>query len=544
MAVIKINRSSSRLQAPTTPSLDAARLDVNTALVYGNAISSLGTAVEKAAQATKLQQDKNDFRKLELAANVQIEKAKAKYQYSANVTDANLFLDDINLKNFKPLLEGQNKEVISLFNNYLQKTTGKAFASVYGSMLKQHGLESETTLLDTIISLDKQEASDNPLERKEARDKKILMLNDPSNLAALGPLKVQQLAKDSDLRTKKFQLKFQTKNDPVSVLKIGKEVLTKDLGSPIAAQLVIDSANTAIVSDYFKGVKEDEKLDKADKLQKVSNFAYMLNQLKTDNQSVSLDNVNDLFKVGQINSAQRTSLYRAISGEIDIESDGNTLALISGALQLADSVGEIDELKSMIFLDHEIVDNLAVGDLEKFINVFEKYDQDAEGYKLYKFNRGNLETDLGVVKRSIVQIGPVNKKDEKLIDDTLRYYDNLVIQGIEPNDAYIKTVDEKLTDQIPTIQRAFAVSSVSFPTADLTPEKDGKKGEKYFDNRRSELIKKYKKGEVDMETFIRDVDLLDSSEDLFKVRLDYFGDAAAALSDKNTKKKAKVKLKK
>jgi len=543
MALIKINRSQARITTPQTPQLQAAGIDPSSAIGFGNALASFGNAVNKTAEKTKTQQDKNDFRKLELAAGVQIEKAKVKYQFSSNVKDANLFLKDIDIKNFKTLLEGQNKEVVSLFNNYLAKETGNAFSSVYGTILKQHGLESETTLLDTIISLDKKSASDNPQDRNEADGEKTLLFSDANNLAALGPLKLQQLAKDSDLRTKKFQLKFQTKNDPVSVLKIGKEALTKQLGSATAAQLVIDDANNAIVSKYFQGVKAEDQLDKADKLQKVSNFAYMLNQLKTDSQSVTLDNVNDLFKIGQINSAQRTSLYRAISGEIDVESDGNTLALINGALQLADTVEEIDALKSMIFLDNEVVDNLAVGDLEDFITIFEKYDQDAEGYKLFKHNRGLLETDLGVVKRGIIQVGPINKKDERLIDETLRYYDNLVMQGIEPNDAYIKAVDEKLTDQIPTIQRAFAVSSVSFPTADLTPEKDGKKGEKYFDNRRNELIEKYKNGDVDMETFIKDVDLLDSSEDLFKVRLDYFGDAATALSDKNTKKKTTTKLK-
>jgi len=143
----------------------------------------------------------------------------------------------------------------------------------------------------------------------------------------------------------------------------------------------------------------------------------------------------------------------------------------------------------------------------------------------------------------LVQLKPPSKKDQKLIDDTLRYYDNLVIRGIEPNDAYIKAIEEKLTDQMPTIQRAFNVSSVSFPTADLTPEKDGKKGEKYFDNLRSVVMKKYTEGDIDMETFTRDVDLLDSSEDLFKVRLDYFGDAATALSTEN-KKKTTTTLKK
>ena len=109
MAVIKINRSSSRLQAPVTPSLDAAKIDINTALVFGNALASFGKAVEKGVQATKVQQDKNDFRKLELAAGIQIEQAKSKYRFSSNVEDANLFLDDINIKNFKTLLQGQKQ---------------------------------------------------------------------------------------------------------------------------------------------------------------------------------------------------------------------------------------------------------------------------------------------------------------------------------------------------------------------------------------------------------------------------------------------------
>jgi hypothetical protein len=43
MAIIKINRSTSRLQAPTTPNLVAARLDTNLALQMG---ASLNYAVD------------------------------------------------------------------------------------------------------------------------------------------------------------------------------------------------------------------------------------------------------------------------------------------------------------------------------------------------------------------------------------------------------------------------------------------------------------------------------------------------------------------
>ena len=67
MAIIKINRSTSRLQAPVTPNLEAARLDTSLGLQIGAAITAATTLVEKAKAKTKKQEDKNTFRKLRVA---------------------------------------------------------------------------------------------------------------------------------------------------------------------------------------------------------------------------------------------------------------------------------------------------------------------------------------------------------------------------------------------------------------------------------------------------------------------------------------------
>ena len=66
MAIIKINRSTSRLQAPTTPNLEAARLDTNLALQMGASLNYAVDLVEKVKAKTKKQEDRNTFRKLRL----------------------------------------------------------------------------------------------------------------------------------------------------------------------------------------------------------------------------------------------------------------------------------------------------------------------------------------------------------------------------------------------------------------------------------------------------------------------------------------------
>ncbi len=85
MAIIKINRSTSRLQEPTTPNLEAARLDQSLALEIGNSLSFATDLVEKSKTKNKKQEDKNTFRKIKLELDRDIITKKTAYDSSTNI---------------------------------------------------------------------------------------------------------------------------------------------------------------------------------------------------------------------------------------------------------------------------------------------------------------------------------------------------------------------------------------------------------------------------------------------------------------------------
>ena len=65
MAVIKINRSQGRIVATPTPKVGALSLDMNLAIMQGQAISKLGKVVEDANKKRRKEQEELDFRQME-----------------------------------------------------------------------------------------------------------------------------------------------------------------------------------------------------------------------------------------------------------------------------------------------------------------------------------------------------------------------------------------------------------------------------------------------------------------------------------------------
>ena len=107
MAVIKINRSQSKITNVPTPNISALRLDSNLALAQGNAIASIGKVIEDTAAKTKKQEDK---------INVRLEKAgkslNEKLQNFINRAkdDANKQLRTLLVEKVK---DGMNKKIKS-----------------------------------------------------------------------------------------------------------------------------------------------------------------------------------------------------------------------------------------------------------------------------------------------------------------------------------------------------------------------------------------------------------------------------------------------
>jgi len=536
MAVIKINRSTSRLQAPVTPSLEVARLDTNLAFQMGAALDGAIEHVQRVKAKTKKQDDKNTFRKLRLDLDRDILAKKEVYQNSTDIDDVDNFLKDVNPDQYKELLKSQNPEVQSLINTYLYQEASNEFKNLHTKILSNFLIETVEGDKQDLMALDMEEASNDPIKRQQAKDKKTIWFSNPENIKRYNSKVFSELQSKSQLRTKKFQLAFRTENDPISILDIGKENLQNNEGlSAVEADLVIKNAENAFLAKINFEQLELEKFEKADTEGKISNYVYMVKKFKNDDDIPSLDNINDIYKLGQINSAQRNSLYRMYNGEVEV-TDYNILDFVNGAVASSVSVDEIDTLRETIILNPEVISRLNVKDAEKFISIFEKYDQDQPGWTAYTSIKKKLQADLGksVIGNAIWSNQKVNTGDERKFVDAVDMFDQLVLKGVKPEDAYTQTATAYLDkSQLPNIYEVSPIQTISIPAPS---EEDFKNPAKYFEDRRTSIADVYKKGKgsISIEQFARDMDSLDVMEDTFLMRQEKFGTVKEGFSSTNT----------
>jgi hypothetical protein len=246
-----------------------------------------------------------------------------------------------------------------------------------------------------------------------------------------------------------------------------------------------------------------------------------------NNQTFTVDDINDMFKSDQINSAQRNALYRVKLGEIE-PSDENILTLINGAMHSAE-IEDLDAIESAVLTSPELADKLGIKDLEKFISIFDKYKSDRPGFINYKKNRKLLADDLRKVEegqKAMFQIGPnlsiqqTQKRTEIL---GLDYYDNLIKNGYSAEDAYVEVAEKYLdTNNLPDIYNIALTKSIKLDPPTNDELKAGKlTGEIYFKKYRDEAAKVFDQTK-DLKTYTEDMDALDVIEDMFYVRKQQF----------------------
>ena len=528
MARIKIQRSQRQIAPYKTPPLGAASLPaLQIGAMVEQGFNALTKPIANAAKLTKKEEDKNNFRKLKLGSHKQVSEALGKYSLTTDINELNNLFDDLNPKKFEKLLEGQNKEVKDLFTNYLYSTVDKNYDGLYSKIIGNHADQAYANDLDFLMEQERDEASDDPKTRTVASLNRQGWINDPANKRRYSPEKWKKTIEDSELRKLTFQLALKTKNDPFSVLELGED-LEKIIGTD-AAKLIRKNAESAVISEYIEKRNFDEIKEKASVIQKVNNFAYVLNTLQNeDEKQFTIDEINDLFKSDQINSAQRNALYRAKLGDT-VLSDVNILNLINGAMHSAEGVEDIDAIERTVLTSTELADKFEIKDLERFIKVFEKYKKDRPGFINYRETRKLLAADLGkveITKQQFFSIGPkpeTAKKDEKAAILGLGYYDDLIRDGYTPEDAYAE-VSRKYLDNfnLPDIYNIAVTRSIKLDPPSKEELKAGKEtAQTYFKKYRDEAAKVFEQTN-DMATYVSDMSALDTIEDMFYIRKQRF----------------------
>jgi len=526
MAIIKIKRSERQVAPYQAPPLGGASLPIlQIGAMVEQGINALTKPIVDAAKLTKKQEDKNNLRKLKLETYPKVSEALGKYNETTDINELSNLLEDLDHKKFTEILKGENKEVKNGFINYLFNTVDNNYDKLYSKIISNHTEQSYSNDLDDIMQWDKFEASDNIKDRLYASGQKNIFFNDPENEKRYSDKKWKQLKEDSKQRTLTFQLALRTKNDPFSVYELGKD-LDNIVGKAEAKVIRINAAN-AIVSKYTEERNFDEIKEKADTKQKLSNFAYVLNNLSTGNKDFTVDDINDLFKSNQINSAQRNALYRVKLGEI-ITSDENVLHLINGAIHSAEGIEDLDAIESAVLTSFELADKLEIKDLEKYIQIFEKYKKDRPGFIKYQEARKLLAADLGrveITQKSFLSTTPKSqqKADEKIAIKGLGYFDELIRDGFTAEDAYAE-VSKKYLDNInlPDIYNIAVTKSVRLDPPSSDEIENGKvTAESYFKKYRGLAAQSFNQTK-DLKTYTEDMSALDTIEDMFYIRKQQF----------------------
>ena len=525
MAVIKINRSTARIADVPVPNLSALRLDSSLALNYGAAIASVGKVVEDARAKTQKTQDMNDVRVLVMEANKSIMLASDNYKNSSNITDVDSFYNEVHLDKFKPLLKDYNTNVQSLFATELYKSTNNVGMKLFASILKTHGEVTQDNIKKDLFQLNILESNNNPLDRKKAQDQKALIFNNPETLNIFGKIELDKLQQDSILETKMMQYSNRIKNKPMDILKLGEKNIASDVANETLAKSIIQNAENTLIS---KAIQEDtiNKLQiKADTEQKLNNFAYVIGKMNRGDTTISLDDINDLYKKSQLNSSQRDALYELFANP-DKLSDQNIVDMIEGSMLIAETVEEIDELREQILSSPEYVASLGLTKFSEYNAIFEKYQKNLPAFTEFTNNMKLLEADLGKVTGggmvSMAQLlgvssgSPAIKANEKLRTNATGHYKTLVLDGMSPADAYLETTKRFLRgNNIPGVKDFTTISSI---TLSKPTEEETKSPSTYVINRTKEVTELYRDGAIDIQTFSSDLASIDSIDNLIKLR--------------------------
>ena len=537
MAIIKINRSQARVADVSVPNLGALTLDPRLATNYGNAIASVGKVIDDARAKTQKTQDTNDARSLFIEAQKSILQEADKYKNSSNVADVDSFYQAVTLEKFKPLLKNYNKNVNTLFANSLYKATNDTGMKLFASILKEHGAVTQENIKKDIFNNNLLAASNDPYTRYKANKENERIFKDPNTLSVFGQNGLNDLINDSKLETKLMQYSFRTKNNAFDVLELGEENIANDVANETLAKQIIQNAENTVIAKSIQEDKINEINFKADKEQKLNNFAYVLQKLNDGDATISLDDINDLYKKDQLNSAQRDALYDLFSNPEKL-SDQNVVDIIEGSMLIAETVGEIDELSEQILLNPEFVAGLGIKDFSKFNTMFEKYSKNQPAFTEFQNNLKLLEADLGKVTNGAVTTlemlglssSSAVKANEKLRINAIDHYRDLVMDGTSPPDAYIQTTKAFLRgNNIPGVKDFTNISSMIL-TAPTEEEK--KSPNTYVENRTNNLLEMYKNGEINIDVFSQDLAALDSISNLINLRIDLKVDPFGFSSEK------------
>ena len=547
MAKMKIYQSELGVKSPNVPQIgQTLSQPFELATYLGASVSKIGQTIQDIRNQRKDTQAQNEAQKIIKEIDLDIKRKFDSFQNATDIGVISDFYKSTDFRNYKKNVRFKGKRVKKLVADHIYRKQIQYGDKLHTAITVNHGAETKAVHDDQRRQIIFDMSANDQITRGFGYKDYISWFNNPLNKEKYTAEEFARLKRDTLAEARQLQLMFRTKNNPMEFLKNMDQILKDfpEFDNKDSKRILKKAATDSFVSKQIANDFDTVQAEKANTTQKIHNFAEVVKRLNNKNdpnyllQIPTLDDINDLWKLDQINSVQHAALTEFYSNENKV-SDARLIDMINAQLAMAKSVEDIDILERQINFDQEFMLKLNIYDYAGFKEIFDKYKGDQPGMLKNGHYLDKLRTNLGKMENSVgYQLGKSQSEGKNQLTriDGLKMYNDLIRNNVAPADAYVQVLDAfKTRITLPTIYEIVQPTSIKiFEPPDENAIKDPAK---WFEDKRIEVLEKFKQG-LDHDTFKRDLDAIDVIEDYFKVRQSIEDTAFAFSPDQTSTKEA------
>lgn len=550
MAELKILKPQiTEIAQVQTPASGSLAIPISYATAQGEAISKAIKEVGKIYNDQKLEEDK--ARSYEILPEIQ-KVISVSINKNSKTTDTNkglkAYQEETSFDKFQPLLQNENKRVQKTIKDWILKNQPTNIASLVNKINTNHinnsKVQTDTYLNDLTIKMN----DPDPNVALKAKTDYEAFWQNPVNTAYYDPKEFAALKKSKDNLRNEMYLRFQTKFNFREILK-NSEAITKQYGKE-KANKILSAARKSLTADVQKRKKYEEYEVAANNQQQIANFTDILVRVQDAKTNVSnrdalaalpsLDTLYDIYRTGGINSFQYEALVNIVTGK-EKPTDDFVYDMINSQLVYGEQIYNSDNFSNFVNSSPETLSKLNIQDIETFTKLADKFKKNRSAFQEFTTYGKQLKAQMGEAENFLLSRFSNNEIQKKVnAVEAAKIYNGYVADGIIPQEAYVKTLEQFLNeDTLPKIDALPQPRSV-----DMSQYKGNQK-EDFFKDAEKQIADAYKSGKIDSTQLLYDIEKLDNIKDVFGVwkKLDAADKAWGGSSSAGQDVKDKIKKK-
>ena len=521
MAEIKILKPTVKAVSTKTPASSALSIPIGLATAQGDAIAKAIKTAGQIYNDQKLEEDK--ARTYEILPEIQkvISTSINKNSQTTN-TDLGVkaYQEETSFDKFNDLLKGENKRVQDTVKKWLGKNQPTNIASLVNKINDRHISNSKTQtdnyLTRTILDMN----DPDPNIALKAKTDYEAFWNNPVNIQYYDPKEFSELKKNKDNLKNEMFLRNQTKYNYREILKNG-EAITKQYGKE-KADKILANARKSLASAVQQKKRYEEFEEQSNNKQQIANFTDILVRIQDSKTNKSnrdalaaaptLDNLFDIYRSGGINSFQYEALVNVVTGKETV-SDDFIYNAVNSQLVYGEQITNSDNFDNFVNTSPETLKKLNINDIKTFNALADKFKKNRAAYNEFRSYSKQIKDQVDIVENFVLSRFDNSDRSKKVkTTEALRVYNEFVADGMDPQEAYVKTIEQVLDEK--TMPKLDALPQPG--SIDMSKYKGSEK-EEFFKEAEKEIAKSYREGKIDSKALLYDIEKLDNIKDVFMV---------------------------